>query len=82
MTTVRRLIVACVTAALGISMLTACGGGSTPPSCAKHQDGLSLTQQNKCLDQVGSWCQKNYPNDLACNDRVFGYVPGKPGDSD
>lgn len=78
----RRVITAVtVVAALG-AVLTACGGSSNPPSCVKHQDGLSVTARNQCLDQVGTWCQKNYPNDLACSDRVFGYVPGKPGDSD
>ncbi|MFD8007095.1 hypothetical protein [Streptomyces mirabilis] len=57
---------------------------STPaaPSCAKHQDGLSLTEQSDCLTQVSNWCAKNDPNGLpgACEDKVYGYVPGKPSD--
>ncbi|MFI6357028.1 hypothetical protein ACIBJF_31210 [Streptomyces sp. NPDC050743] len=55
-----------------------------PPSCAKpeNQDGISMNEMNKCLDQVHSWCDKNYPNDSLCANRVYGYAPGKPGDSD
>jgi hypothetical protein len=56
----------------------------TPPSCAKpeNQNGMSMNEQNDCLDQVSAWCQQNYPNELSgkCEDQVFGYVPGKPGD--
>lgn len=75
----RALLAVTVASTLGLATLTACSGGSSPPSCARHQNGLSLTAQNKCLDSVGTWCRKNYPNDLACSDRVFGYAPRQAG---
>lgn len=76
-----RLIVAVAAVIVGAAGLTACGG-PTPPSCAKpaNQDGMSMTEQANCLTEVGDWCQKNYPDDLACADKVYGYVPGEPGD--
>jgi hypothetical protein len=66
-----------VTGQLGDSAAT-----STPPSCAKDGGGPSVNSQSDCLTKVGNWCQKNYPDDLACSDKVYGYVPGKPGDGD
>ncbi|SEC88045.1 MULTISPECIES: hypothetical protein [Streptomyces] len=55
-----------------------------PPSCAKpeNQNGMGTTALSDCLTQVGNWCQKNYPDDSLCQNRVYGYAPGKPGDSD
>jgi hypothetical protein len=76
----RRLVIAVMAVIAGTAGLTACGG-PTPPSCAKNQDGISLTAQSECLGKVGDWCQKNYPKDDQCSNRVYGYVPGNPGDS-
>ncbi|WP_331743706.1 hypothetical protein OG762_48345 (plasmid) [Streptomyces sp. NBC_01136] len=76
----RRVIASSVIAVAVLSGVTACNDSSlSAPSCATHQEGLSVTQQSNCLTEVGNWCQKNYPDDLACSDKVYGYVPGKPG---
>lgn len=77
----RRLIIVVMTVVTGAAGLTACGG-PTPPSCAKpeNQQGMSMNAQNKCLDDVQSWCDKNYPNDMACANKVFGTDPRKLGD--
>jgi hypothetical protein len=64
---------------IGAAGLITCSG-PTPPSCAEDGGGSSMNSQTDCLSKVGDWCQKNYPNDLACSDRVYGYVPGEPGD--
>lgn len=73
----KRLISVCAVVVLGLAGLTACGGNASPPSCVDHQDGISLNQRNECLNQVSNWCQQYHPNDSACSDKVFGYVPGK-----
>lgn len=76
-----RLLVAAAVAIVCATSMTACGG-PTPPSCAKpeNQQGMSMNAQNKCLDDVQSWCSKNYTNDPACANKVFGTDPRELGD--
>ena len=80
----RSLLAVTAIASLGLATLTACNGDSSSPSCAKseNQNGMSANEQVDCLDQVSKWCEKNDPKELAgaCEDKVFGYIPGKPGD--
>ncbi|MFI0985013.1 hypothetical protein [Streptomyces exfoliatus] len=35
---------------------------------------------NECLTEVGNWCVENYPDDMDCKNKVYGYDPRPLGD--
>ncbi|WP_199881916.1 hypothetical protein [Streptomyces sp. CB03911] len=58
-----------------------------PPRCARPEvhATLGMGAQEQCLEDVGNWCEANYPSDVGpagCMLKVFGYDARPLGSDD